>query len=298
LPDHFGLNVLVTEEAPRQRALVTVMLLAATCDSVAADHIAQSESRPLPAGIALAVGLAKLLCRLHDLLASFVLITRQRRPSQFQLLLRHKTQIVIAAKGFDPSARCLHNLQCSDGSKDLSRMENSVASRSKSASSKETKKKQKQAIRLQYGALPYRISALGELEILLVTTRQSGRWIIPKGSPIKGLKATASAAQEAYEEAGVRGIVKTRPIGKFCFDKNLEEGVAIPCEVSVFALYVTNQYDSWPEQAQRTSRWFPPGEALAQLTDEGLITLVSHFIDRVAAKEPKLAAKKKRKSVR
>jgi len=158
--------------------------------------------------------------------------------------------------------------------------------------------KPSQAVRLQYGALPYRISIQGELEILLVTTRQSGRWIIPKGGPIKGLKATASAAQEAYEEAGVRGVMKTRPIGKFNFDKNLEEGVTIPCEVSVFALYVTNQYATWPEQSQRTCRWFKPEEALSLLTDEGLVVIIHAFIERNAAKALKMTAKSDAKNSR
>jgi len=144
----------------------------------------------------------------------------------------------------------------------------------------------KRAVRVQFGALPYRISARGELELLLVTTRQSGRWIIPKGGPVKGLKAAASAAQEAYEEAGVRGVVKARPIGRFNFEKSLAEGVMIPCEVAVFSLYVTKQYSSWPEQTQRICRWFEPAEALAKLTDEGLISIVGSFIDRIVAKTP------------
>jgi 8-oxo-dGTP pyrophosphatase MutT (NUDIX family) len=67
--------------------------------------------------------------------------------------------------------------------------------------------KAKHAVRVQYGALPYRFTKSGAPEILLVTTRQTKRWIIPKGWPIKGLKPAKSAAREAYEEAGVRGSV-------------------------------------------------------------------------------------------
>ena len=63
----------------------------------------------------------------------------------------------------------------------------------------------KRAVRVQYGALPYRFTHDAELEILLLTTRQSKRWIIPKGWPIKGLRPAKSAAREAFEEAGVRG---------------------------------------------------------------------------------------------
>ena len=75
------------------------------------------------------------------------------------------------------------------------------------------------AIRVQYGVLPYTLTESGSLEILLVTTRQTRRWIIPKGWPIKGLKAPQSAAREAYEEAGVRGKVGAKSIGVFSYEK-------------------------------------------------------------------------------
>jgi ADP-ribose pyrophosphatase YjhB (NUDIX family) len=38
--------------------------------------------------------------------------------------------------------------------------------------------------------------------VLLVTSRETGRWIIPKGGPIKGFKPAKTAAREAYEDAG------------------------------------------------------------------------------------------------
>ena len=80
----------------------------------------------------------------------------------------------------------------------------------------------KLAARLQYGALTYRKAKISGIEILLMTSRETKRWIIPKGWPIKGLKPCESAAQEAYEEAGVRGDVGRRPIGKYTYDKRLE----------------------------------------------------------------------------
>jgi len=136
----------------------------------------------------------------------------------------------------------------------------------------------KRAVRLQYGALPYRFDENGELEILLVTTRQSGRWIIPKGSAIKGLTRSESAAQEAYEEAGVRGLIKARSIGVFPFEKNLyEKGITVPCEVMVYPLLVTKQCKTWPEQKQRLSRWFSAAEAMAHLQDKGLTKIVRQF---------------------
>jgi hypothetical protein len=78
-------------------------------------------------------------------------------------------------------------------------------------------------IRTQYGALPYRFTKGGSLEVLLVTSRQSKRWIIPKGWPIKGLKPAPSAAREAYEEAGVQGLVGKKAIGTYVYEKQAEE---------------------------------------------------------------------------
>ena len=83
-------------------------------------------------------------------------------------------------------------------------------------------RKVKRAVRAQYGALPYRFTVDAALEILLVTTRQTKRWIVPKGWPIKGLKPAKSAAREAFEEAGVRGRVGARAIGHFTYDKILD----------------------------------------------------------------------------
>jgi len=144
-----------------------------------------------------------------------------------------------------------------------------------------TKAKAKRGIRLQFGVLPYRHAANGKLEVLLVTTRQSGRWIIPKGSPIKGLSPSASAAQEAFEEAGVRGSVKTRALGSFEFEKSVTEtGTLVPCEVVVFPFLVARQSKSWPEQDQRICRWFDPAEAMLQVLDEGLASLIWSFHER------------------
>ena len=89
---------------------------------------------------------------------------------------------------------------------------------------------------MQYGALPYRFTKSGAPEILLVTTRQTKWWIIPKGWPIKGLKPAKSAAREAYQEAGIRGSVKTKAIGIFSYEKrSVEDGITISCDVRLFS---------------------------------------------------------------
>jgi 8-oxo-dGTP pyrophosphatase MutT (NUDIX family) len=105
----------------------------------------------------------------------------------------------------------------------------------------------KRAVRVQYGALPYRFTHDAALEILLLTTRRSKSWIIPKGWPIKGLRPAKSAAREAFEEAGVRGRVGTKSIGLFAYDKIVDEnGIRASCEVRVFPPLVRRQSETWP----------------------------------------------------
>jgi 8-oxo-dGTP pyrophosphatase MutT (NUDIX family) len=144
----------------------------------------------------------------------------------------------------------------------------------------ESSNKMDRAIRVQYGVLPYRFSETNSLEVLLVTTRQSRRWIIPKGWPIKGLKPPKSAAREASEEAGIRGSVGAKSIGVFSYEKRLEENSgAVPCEVRVFPMLVKRQLDTWPEAHERETRWFEPSKALSAIKDGGLRELIDSFVE-------------------
>lgn len=120
---------------------------------------------------------------------------------------------------------------------------------------------------VQYGALPYRVEANGDLRILLVTSRGTRRWIIPKGWPMKYRRPHKAAAQEAFEEAGVTGRSDKRPIGAYEYDKMTDEGISIRCVVTVFPLEVRKVGQRWPEENQRERQWFSRGEA-AELVDE------------------------------
>jgi len=147
----------------------------------------------------------------------------------------------------------------------------------------------KRAVRVQYGALPYRFSPGAGLEILLVTTRQSRRWIIPKGWPIKGLRPAKSAAREAYEEAGVRGRVGAKSIGFFAYNKSLDgNGVQVNCEVRIFPLFVKRQSETWPEIDERVVQWVAPDRALVLIKDPELKALVAGFAKRVAVAASKM----------
>ncbi|QBR72691.1 NUDIX hydrolase [Beijerinckiaceae bacterium] len=138
------------------------------------------------------------------------------------------------------------------------------------------------AVGLQYGALPYRFSDSGALEILLVTTRRTKRWMIPKGWPIKGLKGTKSAAREAYEEAGVQGSIRIKATGVFSYAKRFDDcDFVIPCEVLVFPLLVKRQNKTWPESRQRQTRWFTPEEALSAICEESLRGLIASLVREI-----------------
>jgi 8-oxo-dGTP pyrophosphatase MutT (NUDIX family) len=162
-------------------------------------------------------------------------------------------------------------------------MRQSVRQRRRAIPRKPRKRKVKPALRIQYAALPYRFTPAAALEILLVTTRRSRRWIIPKGWPIKGLRPPKSAAREAFEEAGVRGKVGTKSVGLFTYDKLLDEhGIAVSCEVRVFPLLVKRQSEAWPEFEQRVVQWVEPAKAVALIKEPELKKLVAAFAKRIA----------------
>lgn len=107
-------------------------------------------------------------------------------------------------------------------------------------------------------------------QVLLVTSRDTGRWVIPKGWPMKGRSLAGAAAQEAWEEAGVRGRIDPHELGRFEYDKGQDEGFSVPVEVRVFALDVEQEADDFPECRQRKRRWFAPSEAAGNVAEPGL----------------------------
>lgn len=138
-------------------------------------------------------------------------------------------------------------------------------------------KQQKARGTLQFGALPWRLTEGGIRQVMLVTSRETRRWIIPKGWPMKRLKPAEVARQEAFEEAGLIGqIAGKRSIGSFHYEKRLPKQTIL-CEVQVFLFRVERQLDDWPEKSQRETRWFDAREA-AELVDEGgLAEIIDRF---------------------
>lgn len=134
--------------------------------------------------------------------------------------------------------------------------------------------------RRQYAALPYRIT--DEVEVLLISSRETRRWVLPKGWPMKGRKPHAAAAQEALEEAGVVGKIGKEPIGIYHYMKRMKNGSQQLCHVTVFPMNVIRQRKVWPEMNQRTTRWFALREAGAHVDEPELQDVIRNFQASVA----------------
>ena len=127
----------------------------------------------------------------------------------------------------------------------------------------------------QYGALPWR-AGLG-VEILLITSRETRRWVIPKGWPMGKLSPAQAAAREAFEEAGVEGLTDGRPFGHYVYDKRLKNGKFRQLNVAVFPMRVVTEHGDWPEKHERETRWFSAAEAAGQVAEPALAELIQNF---------------------
>ena len=128
----------------------------------------------------------------------------------------------------------------------------------------------------QVAALPFR-KRRGRMEILLITSRETRRWVIPKGWPMEGRTDYNAAKREAYEEAGVKGRIGKMELGHYIYSKRLNSGALGSCRTVVYPLEVEKMLGSWPEKKERFRSWFPVEEALAALNDEGLIEILTNF---------------------
>ena len=127
----------------------------------------------------------------------------------------------------------------------------------------------------QVAALPFRIddAAENEVSILLVTSRDTKRWVLPKGNLMFGIAPHRAAAREAEEEAGVRGTIARKPLGRFPYRKWRSAKRFDMAKVDVFALKVSKILSSWKEQGQRERRWVSRDEA-AEMVDEPELRLL------------------------
>ena len=132
----------------------------------------------------------------------------------------------------------------------------------------------------QFAALPWRREADGSIKVLLITSRETRRWVIPKGWPMPDRTPAEAAAQEAYEEAGLFGAPCGKPIGTYAYDKRLRDGALQPVEVTVFPLEVFVEQLAFPERGQREKLWTSPAEAAGRVDEPELQAIILGFKPR------------------
>ncbi len=136
----------------------------------------------------------------------------------------------------------------------------------------------KREVRSQFGAIPWRLND-GKVEILLITSRGTGRWILPKGWPMHGATPAEAAATEAWEEAGVTGTPSHVSAGFYAYQK-LFEGDNLPIVVAMFPLKVKKVHKEWPEKGDRKRRWVSRKRAASLLQEPELRQMIKHFDPR------------------
>lgn len=131
-------------------------------------------------------------------------------------------------------------------------------------------------IQHQVAALPFRRSANGEVFVLLVSSRETHRPLIPKGWRMKGKSDRKAASIEAMEEAGVRGRSSKAPIGRYRYWKRLADCFTL-VNVDVYALEVTENLSDWPERTQRQRQWMRREDAAIVVDEPGLAAILQSF---------------------
>lgn len=140
--------------------------------------------------------------------------------------------------------------------------------------------------RKQIAALPVRLNKNGKLRVLMVTSRDTGRWVMPKGWPMDGKKPWRAAEIEALEEAGVVGEISKSKIGLYTYNKRLSVRREVPCQVALYPMVVEKMLKRWPERKERRRKWFSPKRAARSVREPQLRELLIS-----------LTCKKKRKPV-
>ena len=138
--------------------------------------------------------------------------------------------------------------------------------------------KPKPKVRKQVAALPVRLDGEGRTRVLLITSRETQRFIVPKGWPMKGYKDYRAAAIEAQEEAGIIGRVGKKPIGSYTYWKRRPEHFEL-CRVRVFLLEVERQLPAWREKGQRQGAWFLVEDAANLVDEAGLVAILRGLHD-------------------
>lgn len=139
----------------------------------------------------------------------------------------------------------------------------------------------------QIAALPIRRSKNGDLKVLMVTSRESRRWVMPKGWTMEGRKNWEAAKIEALEEAGAIGYVGSSKIGEFRYTKIMDDGRRLPCRVKVYPMIVDRLKPNWKERKERKRKWFSP-EGAAKRVDEPDLARLLRLIGRRGMSIPEI----------
>lgn len=137
----------------------------------------------------------------------------------------------------------------------------------------------------QIAALPMRWTKSGKFQVLMVTSRDTGRWIMPKGWTMNGKKPWAAAEIEALEEAGALGFIGRDKIGQYTYQKKLGKGIALTCEVDVYPMVVERLKSNWKERAERKRKWFSAKGAAKRVSEPKLAALLKS-LEKKPAKQP------------
>jgi len=129
----------------------------------------------------------------------------------------------------------------------------------------------------QVAALPIHWNADGVFEVLMVTSRDTGRWVMPKGWTMDDLTLWEAAQVEALEEAGAVGPIATQEIGQYNYGKRYDNGAIVDCSVHLFPMLVKELKSHWQEKHERTRRWFTPAKAASLVHEAGLATLLDRL---------------------
>lgn len=137
----------------------------------------------------------------------------------------------------------------------------------------------------QIAALPMRWDEDGKLKVMMVTSRGTGRWVVPKGWEMDNTKPWKAASIEAMEEAGIKGRISRDAIGTFKYDKVLDNGKKLPCVVRVYPMIVETLKKDWKERKQRRRKWFSPKAAARRVNEKQLAKLL-RSLDHKPRKQP------------
>lgn len=137
----------------------------------------------------------------------------------------------------------------------------------------------------QIAALPMRRDSKNQVKVLMVTSRDTGRWVMPKGWQMDGEKPWDAAAIEALEEAGAKGHIGVNIIGTYRYPKILNDGHIVPCNVQVYPMFVEKLLRDWKERKERRRKWFTPKAAAKKVDEQELADLLMR-LDRNPQKEP------------